>query len=405
MNASRSDYTSRGIPLFNAETWEPYPVGEVPQSGWYLIEPAGVYSIPEPVSQKAPDERKEAEEVIDEEALRAMCESFDSAVNGGNGLQVNNDHLYLRCVGENPALGWCKALDYGECHGRLYLAAWIEWVADAHRDLNQGKYWAFSTEYRLDDYQQRTETGYSPMKLAGLAVTNNPDHESQPGIINSRGGGSVITHSRSVSIFFTTMIKKPKQQRVLHSDTELTEDENRNNEGLDVTESSAGVEAEQSESAEVQTANEQSEEELETHSGDEGWLGICNEIAQALNLPDTATGDDILKAVIELKSDFELLKQASEETSEAITHSKAPLPRRLLRSGQRMDRKVVPSRVSTHRTPEGRTVEVPQRDVDLVSHCRAAVEAERRQLGRQLTPGEYNRAWGQAAAAFASRRK
>ena len=36
--------------------------------------------------------------------------------------------------------------------------------------------------YKLADYQQAYKDGYRPTRLSGLAVTNNPDHEAQPGI-------------------------------------------------------------------------------------------------------------------------------------------------------------------------------------------------------------------------------
>ena len=71
---------------------------------------------------------------------------------------------------------------------------------------------------------------------------------------------------------------------------------------------------------------------------------------------------------------------------------------------QRMDPKVTPAGVITRRTPEGKAVKVPQSDVDLVAHCRKAVDAEVTKHGRALTPGEYNRTWTRAAEEFTSSR-
>ena len=70
-----------------------------------------------------------------------------------------------------------------------------------------------------------------------------------------------------------------------------------------------------------------------------------------------------------------------------------------------MDRDVTPAGVVIHRTPEGKAVKVPQSDVDLVTHCRQAVDAEIVRHGRQLTPGEYDRTWSRAAEEFASARR
>ena len=360
MSNYRDRYIARGIPDFDPAACAPYPVGQVPQSGWYLIEPAGTYTIPVPDTSIAPGKRWDVDEVIDEAALQAICESYDPAINGGNGIQVNNDHLHLRTTGDNPALGWCKALDYGRVDGSLYQAAYIAWVKDTHHDLNQGKYWAFSTEYKLADYKRVYDNGYSPTRLSGLAVTNNPDHEAQPGIIRQSAAGDVVVHSRSATISQT----------------------NTNN-------------------------DDQNKDETNCNSDDEGWLGICNEIAKALNLSETATGDDILKAVTDLKTDFDLLKQQVDESNGgSVAHNRAPLPRQLHNKGnqQRMDPKVTPAGVITHRTPEGKAVKVPQSDVDLVAHCRKAVDAEVTKHGRALTPGEYNRTWTRAAEEFTSSR-
>ena len=200
MSNYRDRYIARGIPEFDPDACAPYPIGRVPQSGWYLIEPAGTYTIPVPDTSIPPAKRWDVDEVIDKAALQAICEAYDPAINGGNGIQVNNDHLHLRTTGDNPALGWCRALDYGWVGGRLYQAAYISWVKDAHHDLNQGKYWGFSTEYKKATYKRVYHNGYSPTRLSGLAVTNNPDHEAQPGIILQSAAGDVVVHSRSASI-------------------------------------------------------------------------------------------------------------------------------------------------------------------------------------------------------------
>lgn len=413
MSNYQDRYIARGIPEFDPAACAPYPVGQVPQAGWYLIEPAGTYTIPEPDTSIPPARRRDVDEVIDEAALQAICESYDPAINGGNGIQVNNDHLHLRTTGDNPALGWCKALDYGRVNGRLYQAAYIAWVKDTHHDLNQGKYWAFSTEYKLADYRQAYDGGYRPTVLSGLAVTNNPDHEAQPGIIRQSAAGDVVVHSRSMSIshHHNNMSKKATQQRVLHSDDpagDEDKDKQTNTNNDNPPPATTEEEKKKEEAANTNTNNDDKDnDETNCNSEDEGWLGICNEIAKALNLSETATGDDILKAVTDLKTDFDLLKQQVDESNGGTqAHNKAPLTRQLHsnQGGRRMDRKVTPAGVITHRTPEGKAVKVPQSDVDLVAHCRKAVDAETIKHGRALTPGEYNRAWTRAAEEFTSSR-
>ena len=123
-------------------------------------------------------------EVIDKAALQAICEAYDPSVNGGNGIQVNNDHLHLRTTGDNPALGWCKALDYGWVDGRLYQAAYISWVKDAHHDINQGKYWGFSTCPAWPSPTTRTtRTGRAssanPLRATWLSTAAAPPSSNQ----------------------------------------------------------------------------------------------------------------------------------------------------------------------------------------------------------------------------------
>ena len=108
MSNYRDRYIARGIPEFDPDACAPYPIGQVPQSGWYLIEPAGTYTIPVPDTSIPPAKRWDVDEVIDKAALQAICEAYDPAINGGNGIQVNNDHLHLRTTGDNPARGWCR---------------------------------------------------------------------------------------------------------------------------------------------------------------------------------------------------------------------------------------------------------------------------------------------------------
>ena len=359
-----------------------------------------------------PARRWDVDEVIDKAALQAICEAYDPSVNGGNGIQVNNDHLHLRTTGDNPALGWCKALDYGWVGGRLYQAAYISWVKDAHHDLNQGKYWGFSTEYKKATYKRVYHNGYSPTRLSGLAVTNNPDHEDQPGIIRQSAAGDVVVHSRSASILqSTTMSTQTATQRILHSEgNPAPEDEEKKQQGINANNDNPPPATTEEEKKDETSANNDTDQNDETscNSDDEGWLGLINKIAGVCGLPDTATGDDILKYVTDLKTDFDLLKQQAEESGGGTqAHSRAPLTRQLHsnRGGRRMDRDVTPSGVVIHRTPEGKAVKIPQSDVDLVTHCRQAVDAEIVRHGRQLTPGEYDRAWSRAAEEFASARR
>ena len=108
------------------------------------------------------------------------------------------------------------------------------------------------------------------------------------------------------------MSKKATQQRVLHSADAAGDEEKKKQETNTKNDnpSPATTEEEKKKEDETNTNNDdQNKDETNCSSDDEGWLGICNESAKALNLSETATGDDILKAVTDLKTDFDLLKQ------------------------------------------------------------------------------------------------
>lgn len=195
------------------------------------------------------------------------------------------------------------------------------------------------------------------------------------------------------------MSTKTATQRILHSEgNPAPEDEEKKQQEINANNDNPPPATTEEEKKDETSANNDTDQKDETscNSDDEGWLGLVNKIAGVCGLPDTATGDDILKYVTDLKTDFDLLKQqATESNGGTQAHSRAPLTRQLHsnRGGRRMDRDVTPAGVVIHRTPEGKAVKVPQSDIDLVTHCRQAVDAEIVRHGRQLTPGEYDRAW------------
>ena len=206
------------------------------------------------------------------------------------------------------------------------------------------------------------------------------------------------------------MSTKTATQRILHSEGTAPEDEEKKQQEINANNDNPPPATTEEEKKDETSANNDTDQKDETscNSDDEGWLGLVNKIAGVCGLPDTATGDDILKYVTDLKTDFDLLKQQADQSGGGTqAHSRAPLTRQLHsnRGGRRMDRDVTPAGVVIHRTPEGKAVKVPQSDVDLVTHCRQAVDAEIVRHGRQLTPGEYDRAWSRAAEEFASARR
>ena len=85
MSNYRDRYIARGIPEFDPDACAPYPIGQVPQSGWFLIEPAGTYTVPVPDTSIPPAKRWDVDEVIDKAALHI--------VNGQRGVYVKYGNL------------------------------------------------------------------------------------------------------------------------------------------------------------------------------------------------------------------------------------------------------------------------------------------------------------------------
>lgn len=392
MKPYQEEYTKRGIPLFNPAKCSPYAPDSMPQEGWYWIEPSGEVPMADP---RHPDADEKVTELIDEEAIREMCEHYDATAKGGMGEMINEEHLAYRTTTANPAAGWVKALDWG-MHPTLgipYMAGYLSMTPRGY-DLARDYYWAWSTEYLRAEYRERGDGKWSPTRLRGLALTNNPDHANQSAIVLSDG---MVVHN-ATSPIHTTMKKKINNTRVLHSEgAEDEKDKKLNSEA-------AEEEQKQTEGEEKQiNSDSDQKDEKECNSEDAGgWLGIANAIAEELGLGAEASGDDIVAAVKTLKADYDTLKSAV-PAANTQTHSR-PAPRLLHSRGrERMDKQVQPAPGKSVRTPDGKAITVKQQEVDLVKHCQAAVEKRMSALGRELTPSEFNTAWSRAANDYHNR--
>lgn len=147
-----------------------------PADGWYIIEAPGRYPThigPRTVTQN-----------LTEPTLAALAAAGLPA----EGIPIDRDHLSLRPENATEALGWAREL--ATCNGAL--AARIEWTP-AGLPLIQGKiYKHFSTVYPAPD--DPTAADYTPARLIGLALTNQPNNTpGQPPITNT----SSFTHNNT----------------------------------------------------------------------------------------------------------------------------------------------------------------------------------------------------------------
>ncbi len=379
-------YTERGIPLYDPAASAPYDAANAPREGWYIIEVAGESDISNPQSRDD-DPPRDCIEVITTDTLQTLARNYDPAVNGGKGLLVNRDHLCLRGDVETRAEGWVKALD---ADGDK-LAAYIKFTPGGHDLILNEEYWGWSTEYPYAHYRHLGGNRYEPTYLSGVALTNTPHHDTQPG----------ISHARTHPLFTSTNQKDTNmatktQRRVTHSDdaNKQLDDLQTNSDEQKKDDTSCNSDEDQKDDTQT-NSDPDNTDDTQTNS-DDGWEGIIDQIAAALGLGDAATGDEIVAAVVALKQDFDALK-ASDGTQ---TNSRR-YPRMVHRKdAPRMDRKVVPQGDVAVHTAMGKEVKVPRKEVDLVTHCYKALAEERRILGRDLTPGEHQRVWNNATSSF-----
>ena len=145
---------------------------EMPGDGWFIIEAAGQHP--------ARIDGQRFTQNLTPEVLAQVAAAGVPA----EGLPIDRDHLSLDARNSTEALGWLREL--AVCGGNL--AARIEWTPPG-LELIQGKiYKHFSTVYP-PDAKQVAGGVYTPERLIGLALTNQPNNRTgQPPITNSAKG-------------------------------------------------------------------------------------------------------------------------------------------------------------------------------------------------------------------------
>ncbi len=143
----------------------------MPGDGWFIIEAAGQHA--------AQIDGQQFTQNLTAEVLAGVAAAGVPA----EGLPIDRDHLSLDARNSTEALGWVREL--AMCRGNL--AARIEWTT-LGLPLIQGRiYKHFSTVYP-PDAEQVASGVYTPTRLIGLALTNQPNNkEGQPPITNSLG--------------------------------------------------------------------------------------------------------------------------------------------------------------------------------------------------------------------------
>ena len=384
------------ITPFEQSPHAPYEVGKVPQAGWFAVEPACEWA---PKDQSALREAivdtsgLDYEARLTEDDLATLAANFRLADTDGAGLPVSRVHEFAE------AYGWIKALHAAD--GMLW--AWIEWTPEGHKAVDGRAFVFFSSEYDYPDFELVSEGIVTPRRLAGLTVTNYPNHTGQTPMTNSR---VPATHNHQPN---TSPTMKPKTNRTRTAITKAARDTN-TGDTTDKDTALAQVDT-NNDSTQPDDADPVTEDGKDTNTDpdketdcneDDTALGILIEIADALGLDESADADGILAAIEAQQAKIEELTKALAAANSAAapdTNSRRNRYPGLTRLNRDLNQRRLsgdkPNRDVNVRI-NGRNRQVNCQDKAMTDYCQGRIDKEEGKLGRSLTPGEYGKTWSRA---------
>ncbi len=350
------------VPALDASPMSPYYVGKVPSAGWFAIEtPAEIDLEHDPRTGKKTSEKNRCSYWLDADVFDTLIENFDPTINGGNGLPINNSHLrpeHDKVGGE--ALGFVRAIARRD----NLLYAYLDLTDDGHEALDEGEFWAASTEYLLSDMIERETrdgvTWFTPTRLDCMALTNTPRQSAQPGL---------VTRNNQTQLRTNTM-PKPKTARSRNSNPPVTEKADNTSTPEDVTDN-------------MPPAPEVAENMEET-SEDELYR-VLDVIAKIAGLPenDEITADQIIEAVQRLADERDAALNMTEPIQPAMNRRRIVLHAKNANAPLRTS--ATPSSMpSSRNTPRA------------TQRAKNAVAALAAQQGGKLTPAQHRAAFNAA---------
>lgn len=150
---------------------------EQPGDGWYHVERWGEHP-------QTSLEGKQYVQVIDDEAVRAIV----AAGVPEEGLLIDVEHVSVAVTGprDSRAYGWGRELAALPTEEGLQLCARIEWTPLGRPLVKDHIYKHFSTVYSVELCADLGGGRIRPLKLVGLALTNQPNNPGQRPITNSQ---------------------------------------------------------------------------------------------------------------------------------------------------------------------------------------------------------------------------
>ena len=405
----------------------PFKKGSVPQAAWFCVETTFRHRCPNLPGMLAAhglhvpaDETEQLALAVQEgldtelattETLQQLVTTFNALDAAGRGLLLTRDHAGMKAQQDTRACGWIRSL---RAEGTK-LWAYIELTPFGHAMVDGGEFVYFSTEYDYKDFK-RVPGGASPSRLIGCTLTNMPRHAAQ-------------TPCTNMCMPAASAAGTPKDN--MDTEQDKTEDTAATNTDADDAQTRQDTSCNDTDHAAEPATNEHDREDdpaAANSDGDEHDNSTAtNEddasqpdtqdmqaailaIAELLELPDSATPEDLLDAVKKLAESNEELRAALAEANRSAGTDGAPAansrryPHLCMNSRKPANAALNGKKpnATVNVTVGGSTIAVNSQEKQRADFCTAAVESAEKALGRALTPAEYNRAYAQASQDFAN---
>ena len=170
------------------------------------------------------------------------------------------------------------------------LWAWIEWTPKGHQAVNEGEYVFFSTEYDYPDFEVIDNRVVAPVRLAGLSVTNYPNHRGQLPMTNSRKQANRDNQQdkdMKPTNKTRTAITKPKRDK--NSELDQTPDE-----PTEGKTSPTPPAQEDNKPADTNSDTAPDDPEKDTNDDGSAAVNILMQLAEEMDLDESANAEDVL---------------------------------------------------------------------------------------------------------------
>lgn len=396
----------------------PFEQGSTPRAGWFCVETTFCHQTPQPGSMArahglSPKNESEAlalcvqhgidKEVATADTLAQLAATFERMDATGRGVLLTRDHAGLNADPDTRACGWLRAL---HADGKM-LWAWIELTPFGHELIDGGEFAFFSTEYIYADFK-KTANGAEPMRLAGCTLTNMPRHKAQPSCTNMAQGGHTARNTQTQNNDMNTDPDKTPA-----ADNDDIEDDDKKNllppaaDNDDDQDKNPAADNDDDQDKTPAADNDDNDDKTADNddNGEVTMESVVQQLAELMDMPETATPADFLASVKALKKSNDELRAALAEANKGATGTNSLRFPGLSFARNSKHKPGAPLRGNKPnaevqvRVGNG-TVAVNSQAKAKADYCTAAVAKQERALGRRLSITEYNAAYSRAASEY-----